>query len=67
MTIHNVFSDLGIGEEMVEIARCESRLNNKAHVLDVNNKYSVGVLQLNGSNAVEDWSIPYNNAKKAND
>ena len=67
MTIHNVFSDLGIGEEMVEIARCESTLNNLVYrPRDTNGYASLGLFQINKINGeLYDWHIPYNNAKKA--
>lgn len=64
-TIQYVFADLGIGDEMVQIAKCESNFRNLVNILDTNKKRSVGIFQLNGGNAVDDWHIPYNNAKKA--
>lgn len=64
-TIRNVFADLGNANQMIAISKCESGFNNNVSILDTNKKMSVGIFQLNGTNAVEDWHIPYNNAMKA--
>jgi len=64
-TIRNVFADLGNANQMIAISKCESGFNNTVNILDTNKKRSVGIFQLNGENSVEDWDIPYNNAKKA--
>lgn len=65
LVIEYVFKDLGVSEEMIAIAKCESGLNNTVNIMDTNNKRSKGIFQLNGSNAVDKWEIPYVNAMKA--
>jgi hypothetical protein len=66
--ISNTFRDLGIEEEMVSIAKCESGLNNNAiNPKDSNGYASIGLFQVSllHNKTTEYLTDPYNNSLKA--